>query len=159
MAMVGKRKDFDQSLNDQHDPRGRAALLEYLYRKHYDARKIPSPSYVDIECINYKTKATTYHEAGIKVDWNGEWPRWWKTVHVTERHADNAQEMCDLKGCDISDFYDWTISNDLKSAWIVPGKHIQKKYFKLIKNREVPNGEMMYDVPLDLCIYVNLKGE
>lgn len=148
--MRGKHKAFDEGLYRQYDQPGIAAVLEYLDSTLGVFAKIGHDKYgVDIVVFS-GLRPIAYIEVEVVRAWSTgpTWP--WGDCHVLERKGKWMRGQLGLP-CTL-----YRLSADLSTAILIPDHALEDDQLQEIRNRLVPEGELMYVVPVDRCEVVSL---
>ena len=135
------RKKFNKALYDSVDAPSRNAVRKYL-DEHGVMHSNCEDYGVDLRALH-----PIGHECEVKLAWKGVWPKPWKTVHIPERKK---------KLFDIERVYFWIMRSDYKQAWVIDSVHLNDSLLVEIPNKEVPSGELFYDIPVTIAKLVNL---
>ena len=139
-------KNFDQNNYDKNDQLTRDAVLRYLRGEgHY---VIENPDKYGPDLILYSGyKPVAYIEVERKLVWRGaNFP--YPTVNLPERKAKFLKTKLPI------DF--WILNHDLNCAMIIPDLAVELKFLNEVANSSIASGEMFYQIPLELCNYVEL---
>jgi hypothetical protein len=139
---AGKR--FDQALHDKYDPPARKAVTDWIQMKWgLECRENPNVYGVDL---------IVYRE-GNPVGFVEVEVRSWSfchhpTIHIAHRKAKLFQQDRPVL------FF--ALTQDLSHAYWMKAELVKECPLVEVKNREVPNGEFFFDVPISHFKYVDL---
>lgn len=138
------RKRFDQQLFNTHDDPARRAIIQHLHDQGIFARNNEDKYGPDILVLK-GFKVERYIECEIKLGWKeGEFP--FPTVNLPERKGRYTRKKLPI------DY--WILRSDLQAAVIIPGPLVRKDYLVEVPNRLVSQGELFYQIPIELCAKV-----
>lgn len=147
--MRGKHKSFDKELYRQFDTPGIMAVLAYLEDLGLFAKVGEDKYGVDI-VVYQGLRPVAYVEVEVVRAWSSG-PRWpWGDCHVLERKGKWMRGQLGLP-CTL-----YRLSADLGTAILIPDHALEDSQLQEIRNRLVPEGEMMYVLPVDRCEVVSL---
>jgi hypothetical protein len=151
-TMVGKYKTFDESLYNQHNHRGIAAVLQHL-----DEQGLYGEINDDLygpDIVVYKGFRPSYYiEVEVRKNWaDGSKSFPFSTLHIPERKAKfiNSRTAMTLEF--------WSLSNDLTAAMITPDFLVLNSPLLETKNVHIASGELFYNVPTDELTYKDLRS-
>lgn len=141
--MITKR--FSQDLHDQYDEPARKAASEWMMRVH-NLRAEPHPDKYWVDLVVYKNnKLSGYAEVEVR-GWS---PCPYETIHVPHR----KDKFFDSELPTVF----FALTKDLQNAYWIDAKYVVEHPVIEVKNKEVPHGEMFFDVPKKLFAYVSLR--
>lgn len=137
-------KKFDQKLHDKYDPPAREAVTKWIKMK-WGLDCIPNPNVYGVDLIALRGENPV---GFVEVE-----VRSWAYCHYPTIHK--AQRKDKLLAQDLPVLF-FALTQDLSHAyWMKVDK--SKRYPLIeVKNFEVPNGEMFYDIPTTEFKYVDL---
>jgi hypothetical protein len=137
-------KKFDQKLHDKYDPPARKAVSDWIQMK-WAIECIPNPNVYGVDLIALR--------GGSPVGFVEVEVRGWAYCHYPTIHL--AQRKDKLFEQDLPVLF-FALTQDLSHAYWCKAE-IAKRYPLIeVKNFEVPNGEMFYDIPTTEFKYVDL---
>jgi hypothetical protein len=143
-GMQFSRKKFSQSLHDKYDPPARKAVTDWIKMK-WGLECIPNPNVYGVDLIVLREGNPT---GFVEVEVRG-----WDYCHYPTIHL--AQRKDKLFQQDLPALF-FALTQDLSHAYWCRAE-IAKRYPLIeVKNFEVPNGEMFYDIPTTEFKYVDL---
>jgi hypothetical protein len=139
---AGKR--FDQALHDRYDPPARKAVSQWMKMK-WGIDCIPNPNVYGVDLIALR--------GGNPVGFVEVEVRGWdycphSTIHLSLRKEKLFQQ-------DLPVLF-FALTHDLGHAYWMKAEMVKGCPLIEVKNREVPNGEFFFDVPVRWFRYVNL---
>jgi hypothetical protein len=93
-----------------------------------------------------------FHEVEVKVSWEDEWPKHWKTLHIPAR----KRKHLNLDFGERGKF--WVLNRSCTKAKVVVGHDLKEIYLENIPNVRSPEGEYFFSIPIELTSEVILKG-
>lgn len=137
-------KKFNQQLHDKYDPPARKAVTDWVKMKWgLECRENPNLFGVDLIVLR-EGKRVGYIEVEVRNWAYCHYP----TIHVAHRKEKLFQQ-------DLPTLF-FALTQDLTHAYWCQAK-VAKDYPLIeVKNFEVPNGEMFYDIPVERFKYVDL---
>lgn len=137
-------KKFNQQLHDKYDPPARKAVTNWVKMKWgLECRENPNVFGVDLIVLR-EGKRVGYIEVEVRNWAYCHYP----TIHVAHRKEKLFQQ-------DLPTLF-FALTQDLTHAYWCQAK-VAKDYPLIeVKNFEVPNGEMFYDIPVERFKYVDL---
>lgn len=137
-------KKFNQQLHDKYDPPARKAVTDWVKMKWgLECRENPNVFGVDLIVLR-EGKRVGYIEVEVRNWAYCHYP----TIHVAHRKEKLFQQ-------DLPTLF-FALTQDLTHAYWCHAK-VAKDYPLIeVKNFEVPNGEMFYDIPVERFKYVDL---
>jgi hypothetical protein len=137
-------KKFDQRLFDKYDPPARKAVSDWIQMK-WGAECRENPNVYGVDLISYRS--------GNPVGFVEVEVRSWSfcphpTIHIAHRKAKLFQQ-------DLPVLF-FALTQDLSHAYWCRSDIAKKFPLIEVKNFEVPNGEMFYDIPTTEFKYVDL---
>lgn len=137
-------KKFNQQLHDKYDPPARKAVTDWVKMKWgLECRENPNVFGVDLIVLR-EGKRVGYIEVEVRNWAYCHYP----TIHVAHRKEKLFQQ-------DLPTLF-FALTQDLTHAYWCQAK-VAKDYPLIeVKNFEVPNGEMFYDIPVERFKYVDL---
>jgi hypothetical protein len=137
-------KKFDQKLHDKYDPPAREAVSKWIHMK-WGLFCTPNPNVYGVDLI--------VSRGGNPVGFVEVEVRGWAYCHYPTIHL--AQRKDKLFEQDLPVLF-FALTQDLSHAYWCKAE-IAKRYPLIeVKNFEVPNGEMFYDIPKSEFKYVDL---
>ena len=137
-------KKFDQKLFDKYDPPARKAVTDWMKMK-WGLECIPNPNVYGVDLIALRGGSLV---GFVEVEVRG-----WAYCHYPTIHL--AQRKDKLFEQDLPVLF-FALTQDLSHAYWCKAE-IAKRYPLIeVKNFEVPNGEMFYDIPTTEFKYVDL---
>lgn len=153
----GKRKQFDRELFRQNDARAVAAVVGYICREGGFATQNPELYEPDIIVYGSGFRKLAYIETEVKHGWQGtggqgpdglvEFP--FPTVNLPERKGQYLSKRLEVEY--------WILRSDLLAAVVIPGSVLDEKQLAEVSNKYIKEGEVFYQVPLELCNLVDLS--
>lgn len=147
---MGVHKRFSPQLYKQYDTPGIEAVLAYLDDQGVFA-KVGADKY-GVDVVVYAgLRPCAYIEVEVVRAWQSgpSWP--WPDCHVLERKGKWMRGQLGLP-CTL-----YRLSADLSTAILVPDHTLADDQLQEIQNDLVPQGELMYVVPLDELEVVDLR--
>lgn len=143
-GMQSSRKRFSQSLHDKFDPPARKAVTDWIKMK-WGLSCIPNPNVYGVDLIVLREENPV---GFVEVE-----VRNWAYCHYSTIHLGQRKDK--LLAQDLPVLF-FALTQDLSHAyWMKVDK--SKRYPLIeVKNFEVPNGEMFYDIPITEFKYVDL---
>ena len=139
---AGKR--FDQALHDKYDPPARKAVSEWIQMK-WGLECRENPNVYGVDLIVYRSD----HPVGyIEVE-----VRSWLFCHYSTLHIGKRKQKLFQQDLPVLFF---ALTQDLSHAYWCKAEIAKHHPLIEVKNFEVPNGEMFYDIPKSEFKYVNL---
>lgn len=137
-------KKFNQQLHDKYDPPARKAVTDWVKMKWgLECRGNPNVFGVDLIVLR-EGKRVGYIEVEVRNWAYCHYP----TIHICSRKEKLFQQ-------DLPTLF-FALTQDLTHAYWCQAK-VAKDYPLIeVKNFEVPNGEMFYDIPVERFKYVDL---
>jgi hypothetical protein len=137
-------KKFDQKLHDKYDPPARKAVTDWMKIK-WGLECIPNPNVYGVDLIALR--------GGSPVGFVEVEVRGWAYCHYPTIHQALRKDKLFQQDLPVLFF---VLTQDLSHAYWM--KVDKSKSYPLIevKNFEVPNGEMFYDIPTTEFKYVDL---
>ena len=138
------KKQFNQQLHDKYDPPARKAVTDWVKMKWgLECRENPNVFGVDLIVLR-EGKRVGYIEVEVRNWAYCHYP----TIHVAHRKEKLFQQ-------DLPTLF-FALTQDLTHAYWCQAK-IAKSYPLIeVKNFEVPNGELFFDIPVSQFKYVDL---
>lgn len=142
--MQGIKKQFNQQLHDKYDPPARKAVTDWVKMKWgLECRENPNVFGVDLIVLR-EGKRVGYIEVEVRNWAYCHYP----TIHVAHRKEKLFQQ-------DLPTLF-FALTQDLTHAYWCQAK-VAKSYPLIeVKNFEVPNGELFFDIPVSQFKYVDL---
>lgn len=137
-------KKFDQKLHDKYDPPARKAVTDWMKMK-WGLECIPNPNVYGVDLIALR--------GGNPVGFVEVEVRGWAYCHYPTIHL--AQRKDKLFQQDLPVLF-FALTQDLSHAYWCKAEIAKKFPLIEVKNFEVPNGEMFYDIPTTEFKYVDL---
>lgn len=137
-------KKFDQRLHDKYDPPAREAVTKWMKMK-WGLDCIPNPNVYGVDLIALR--------GGNQVGFVEVEVRSWAYCHYPTIHL--AQRKDKLFQQDLPVLF-FALTQDLSHAYWCRSDIAKKFPLIEVKNFEVPNGEMFYDIPTKEFKYVDL---
>lgn len=144
---MSKYKAFDQKLFEENDRAARNAVLNYidsqgLYAMENDDKYGP-------DLVLYSgLSPISYIEVEVKRVWHGpDFP--WDSVQLPQR----KEKFSKLKMG--TEFYILNLTMD--HAIIIPDSALSKDLLQEVRNKYIPEGEMFFQVPIDMCNIVKIR--
>lgn len=137
-------KKFDQKLHDRYDPPAREAVTKWMKMK-WGLDCIPNPNVYGVDLIALR--------GGNPVGFVEVEVRGWAYCHYPTIHL--AQRKDKLFDQDLPVLF-FALTHDLSHAYWCRADIAKKFPLIEVKNFEVPNGEMFYDIPTTEFKYVDL---
>ena len=137
-------KKFDQRLHDKYDPPAREAVTKWMNMK-WGLDCIPNPNVYGVDLIALR--------GGNPVGFVEVEVRNWAYCHYPTIHL--AQRKDKLFDQDLPVLF-FALTQDLSHAYWCRADITKKFPLIEVKNFEVPNGEMFYDIPTTEFKYVDL---
>ena len=140
-------KPFNKQLFDKYDPPARKAVTDWVKMKWgLECRENPNVFGVDLIVLR-EGKPVGYIEVEVR-SWNY---CHYSTIHVAHRKEKLFQQ-------DLPTLF-FALTQDLTHAYWCHAK-VAKGYLLVeVKNKEVPTGEMFYDIPVEKFKYVCLTDQ
>ena len=137
-------KKFNQQLHDKYDPPARKAVTDWVKMKWgLECRENPNVYGVDLIVLR-EGKRVGYIEVEVRNWAYCHYP----TIHVAHRKEKLFQQ-------DLPTLF-FALTQDLTHAYWCQAK-VAKSYPLIeVKNFEVPNGELFFDIPVSQFKYVDL---
>lgn len=137
-------KKFDQKLHDKYDPPARKAATDWIKMK-WGIECIPNPNVYGVDLIALR--------GGNPVGFVEVEVRGWAYCHYPTIHQAMRKDKLFQQDLPVLFF---VLTQDLSHAyWMKVDK--SKRYPLIeVKNFEIPNGEMFYDIPTTEFKYVDL---
>jgi len=137
-------KKFNQQLHDKYDPPARKAVTDWVKMKWgLECRENPNVFGVDLIVLR-EGKRVGYIEVEVRNWAYCHYP----TIHVAHRKEKLFQQ-------DLPTLF-FALTQDLTHAYWCQAK-VAKSYPLIeVKNFEVPNGELFFDIPVSQFKYVDL---
>ena len=137
-------KKFDQRLHDKYDPPAREAVTKWIKMK-WGLDCIPNPNVYGVDLIVLRE--------GNPVGFVEVEVRGWTYCHYSTIHLSKRKDKLFQQDLPVLFF---ALTHDLIHAYWCRSE-IAKRYPLIeVKNFEVPNGEMFYDIPVTEFKYVDL---
>lgn len=138
------KKQFNQQLHDKYDPPARKAVTDWVKMKWgLECRENPNVFGVDLIVLR-EGKRVGYIEVEVRNWAYCHYP----TIHVAHRKEKLFQQ-------DLPTLF-FALTQDLTHAYWCQAK-VAKSYPLIeVKNFEVPNGELFFDIPVSQFKYVDL---
>ena len=136
---------FSQELYDENDGKAKKALRDYL-----DSKGIPTVIHEDYG-PDIKAFQEVFHEVEVKRGWQGDWNNRWPTVHIS------ARKKRLMEGGRRVVF--WVMNLDCSQAFVVHSQEMKDEYITEVSNTLNPDGEMFYDLPVDIGQFVDFTTE
>ena len=137
-------KQFNQQLHDKYDPPARKAVTDWVKMKWgLECRENPNVFGVDLIVLR-EGKRVGYIEVEVR---NWEYCHY-PTIHIAHRKEKLFQQ-------DLPTLF-FALTHDLSHAYWCQAKIAKNYPLVEVKNFEVPNGEMFYDIPIERFKYVDL---
>ena len=137
-------KKFDQKLHDKYDPPAREAVTKWMKMK-WGLDCIPNPNVYGVDLIALR--------GGNQVGFVEVEVRGWAYCHYPTIHLSIRKDKLLQQDLPVLFF---ALTQDLSHAyWMKVDKSKQYPLIE-VKNFEVPNGEMFYDIPVTEFKYVDL---
>lgn len=137
-------KKFDQRLHDKYDPPAREAVTKWMKMK-WGIDCIPNSNVYGVDLIALR--------GGNPVGFVEVEVRGWAYCHYPTIHL--AQRKDKLFDQDLPVLF-FALTQDLSHAYWCKAEIAKKFPLIEVKNFEVPNGEMFYDIPTKEFKYVDL---
>lgn len=137
-------KKFDQRLHDKYDPPARKAVSKWMKMK-WGLDCIANPNVYGVDLIALR--------GGNPVGFVEVEVRGWAYCHYPTIHL--AQRKDKLFEQDLPVLF-FALTQDLSHAYWCKAEIAKKFPLIEVKNFEVPNGEMFYDIPTTEFKYVDL---
>lgn len=137
-------KKFDQKLHDRYDPPAREAVTKWIKMK-WGLDCIPNPNVYGVDLIVLRE--------GSPVGFVEVEVRSWAYCHYPTIHL--AQRKDKLFEQDLPVLF-FALTQDLGHAYWCKAEIAKKFPLIEVKNFEVPNGEMFYDIPTTEFKYIDL---
>jgi hypothetical protein len=140
------RKKFNQALHDKYDPPAREAVTKWMKMK-WGLKCIHNPNVYGVDLIALRAE----NPVGlVEVE-----VRSWAYCHYPTIHIAHRKEKLFQQDLPVLFF---ALTQDLNHAYWCRAD-IAKKYPLIeVKNFEVPNGELFFDVPVEKFKYVDLTA-
>lgn len=137
-------KKFNQQLHDKYDPPARKAVTDWVKMKWgLECRENPNVYGVDLIVLR-EGKRVGYIEVEVRNWAYCHYP----TIHIAHRKEKLFQQ-------DLPTLF-FALTQDLTHAYWCQAK-VAKSYPLIeVKNFEVPNGELFFDIPVSQFRYVDL---
>lgn len=137
-------KKFNQQLHDKYDPPARKAVTDWVKMKWgLECRENPNVFGVDLIVLR-EGKRVGYIEVEVRNWAYCHYP----TIHIAHRKEKLFQQ-------DLPTLF-FALTQDLTHAYWCQAK-VAKSYPLIeVKNFEVPNGELFFDIPVSQFKYVDL---
>lgn len=137
-------KKFNQQLHDKYDPPARKAVTDWVKMKWgLECRENPNVFGVDLIVLR-EGKRVGYIEVEVRNWAYCHYP----TIHIAHRKEKLFQQ-------DLPTLF-FALTQDLTHAYWCQAK-VAKSYPLIeVKNFEVPNGELFFDIPVSQFRYVDL---
>ena len=137
-------KKFNQQLHDKYDPPARKAVTDWVKMKWgLECRENPNVFGVDLIVLR-EGKRVGYIEVEVRNWAYCHYP----TIHIAHRKEKLFQQ-------DLPTLF-FALTQDLTHAYWCQAK-VAKSYPLIeVKNFEVPNGELFFDIPVSQFMYVDL---
>ena len=137
-------KKFNQQLHDKYDPPARKAVTDWVKMKWgLECRENPNVFGVDLIVLR-EGKRVGYIEVEVRNWAYCHYP----TIHIAHRKEKLFQQ-------DLPTLF-FALTQDLTHAYWCQAK-VAKSYPLIeVKNFEVPNGELFFDIPVSQFNYVDL---
>jgi hypothetical protein len=137
-------KKFDQRLHDKYDPPAREAVTKWMKMK-WGLDCIPSPNVYGVDLIALREG----NQVGlVEVE-----VRSWAYCHYPTIHIAHRKDKLFQQDLPVLFF---ALTQDLSHAYWCKAEIAKKFPLIEVKNFEVPNGEMFYDIPITEFKYVDL---
>jgi len=158
VQMKGAFKEFDPEAYQQWGGPARAAVAAFLEKKNMIVANNREDGGVDIVAVTTNPTRTLFIEVEVRpACWEvvGGGRRMWRypALHVLERKAKLLQNV------DPASFWLFALSDNMRDAMVADGASILASPQKEVPNSQVPEGELFFDVPIDLCEYRDLQGQ
>lgn len=134
--------EFSKEAYDENDARGKKAIRDFL-----DSKGIPTVVHEDYG-PDIKALLEAFCEVEIKRGWEGEWPQNWGKVRIPARKKRLFKD-----GKRIIFF---VLNNDCTKAFRVFSSDIKDEYLENIPNSWSPEGEMFYNIPKDVGVFMDI---
>ena len=129
---------FNKDAYDACDSKAKNSLRNYL-----DTLEIYTQINEDYGA-DIKSFEEVLHEVEVKSTYIDKFK--WDTVHIP------ARKKKLLKGKRI---VFWVMNHDCTKALMIEGKHMKDEYLENVPNTRNPEGELFYDIPINLCVEVD----
>lgn len=136
---------FKQEVYDENDPKAKQALRSYL-----DSKGIPTVIHEDYG-PDIKAFQEVFHEVEVKKIWHGEWPNHWKEIRIP------ARKKRLMEGGRRIVF--WVLNDECTRAFCVHSQEMKDEYIAEFPNSWKPEGELFYNLPLDIGKFVDITTE
>lgn len=147
--MKGERKEFSQSLYNEHDSKARNKAIEYWSKKGYVVTNNSDKYGIDLILLEPKGfNIEKYLEVEIKNTWDTPVFKF-KTLQIPERKGVYVK-MYGQKATFM------VLSKDISQAFIVYGDKFTGVELKEVKNKYKSSGELFYQIPLEKCELIRL---
>ena len=137
-------KQFNQALHDQYDPPAREAVTKWVKMK-WGLECRENPNVYGVDLLVYRAdKLVGYIEVEV---------RGWDYCHYPTIHVGLRKDKLFQQNLPVLFF---ALTQDLSHAYWCRSDIAKKFPLIEVKNFEVPNGEMFYDIPTTEFKYVDL---
>lgn len=148
---MSKRKQFSQSDFDANDPPANRVVLEYINSSGLYGVRNEDLYGPDIIVYN-GFKPSYYVEVEVKQVWRTDQDVFpWSEINLPERKGKFLKLGLPIEF--------WILRSDLQVAVIIPGETISSSSLVEIPNRVISSGEKFYQVSLNECILLDLRGD
>jgi len=144
------KKKFDRQLYNMVNERSVSAGKKYLKSIGHKITSTKEDMKVDIRSSKNGKQYLT--EVEVKLVWDGEWPKHWKDIQLSERksrliqYAKNAEK----------DLYFLIFNKSFTTAWKIDSNILDDCELKEVPNRFISKGEYFFIVPTEKAELITL---
>ena len=139
MNCLSKTKPFSKEDYNTYDSKAKDLVLRAcLIAGHRILRKREQ---YQVDLVTVDPLGTThYHEAEVKIPWEGDWPKHWEVIRIPIRKK---------KLLPLSPLTFWIFSGDFKRVALVSGDSLADWMIREASNKHNKTGELFYCIPIE----------
>ena len=151
--LKSKRKRFDPIAYKQSDNKAKNCITNYL--KTIGHTVLDTEENFGVDLVSTLEGITYNHEVEMKHMWEGDWPEWWKDIHIPFRK--NRLIVQVFNADPLANFYFYIIRGDCEVAWKMDANMVKDSPVVEVPNRAIREGEYFFKVPVDKADLITVR--